>query len=69
MTLTQLRKAARLSFMPEYRAVARLMLAVERDERVDLTVEEARALLTLRDVDALAKDLPYLVDTPPVEKP
>lgn len=68
MTLTQLRKAARLD-SPEYRAVARLMLALERDERVDLTVEEARALLSLRDVDALAKDLPYLVDTPPVEAP
>jgi hypothetical protein len=45
------------------------MLAVERDERVDLTVEEVRALLALRDVDTLAKDLPYLVDPSFVERP
>jgi len=61
MTLTQLRKAARLS-SPEYRAVARLMLGLEMGERVDLTVEETRALLNLRDLDQLAKDLPCLVD-------
>lgn len=63
MTLTSLRKATRLD-APEYRAVARLMLALEMNERVDLTPEEARALLSLRDLDTLAKDIPYLVNPP-----
>ncbi len=65
MTLTQLRKATRLD-SPEYRAVARLLLGLEMGERVDLTLEEARALLNLRDVENLAKDLPYLLEKPDV---
>ncbi len=54
-------RAALLLDAPEYRAVAKLLLAADRSEPVTLTPEEVVALSHLRDIEERGKDLPYLV--------
>lgn len=54
-------RAAFLLDAPEYRAVAKLLLAAERGEAVTLTPEEVVALTHLRDIEERGKDIPYLV--------
>lgn len=58
-------RAAMLLDAPEYRAVAKLLLAADRGEAVTLTPEEVVALTHLRDIEERGKDLPYLVRAEP----
>jgi len=58
-------RAALLLDAPEYRAVAKLLLAADRGEAATLTSEEVVALTRLRDIEERGKDLPYLVRTEP----
>ncbi len=66
MTLTpRVLRAALLLDSPEYRAVAKLLLAAKQGEPATLTPEEALALTHLRDVEERGKDLPYVVKENP----
>lgn len=58
-------RAAMLLDAPEYRAVAKLLLAADRGMPVTLTPEEVVALTHLRDIEERGNDLPYLVRAEP----